>query len=247
MKLEHAFVVPVPRKRAWDVLLDVRQVAPCMPGATLLDVDGDRFTGKVKVKVGPITVTYRGSAEFIERDDHAYRIVLKASGREERGAGTGAATVTATLSEVDTNTTRVEVMTDLDITGKPAQFGRGVMEEVSGALIGQFANRLAERIQTNDAPPEDNASASADHPTQPASASADHPTQPERQTEVEEDASPLNLGGAMWRPVLIRFGPVALSLLAGLLLGRLTRRAKPNVAVVLQPVPVPAIGSLGGR
>ncbi len=152
MRLEHEFTVPVPVEQAWDVLLDVERVAPCMPGATIESVDGDSFTGKVKVRVGPVTVAYSGSASFLEKDAAARRVVVQAKGRETRGAGTAAATVTAVLNEVDGGT-KVNVETDLAITGRPAQFGRGVMDEVGAKLLGQFADCLADRLGAEEAAP----------------------------------------------------------------------------------------------
>jgi carbon monoxide dehydrogenase subunit G len=145
MQLEHQFSVPVPVDRAWDVLLDVERVAPCMPGATVETVDGDSFTGQVKVKVGPITVSYAGKASFLEKDAAAHRAVVSAKGRETRGSGTAAATVTASMTG-DGESTRVNVVTDLAITGRPAQFGRGVMNDVGNKLLGQFADCLADRL-----------------------------------------------------------------------------------------------------
>jgi carbon monoxide dehydrogenase subunit G len=145
MKLEHEFTVPVPVDEAWQVLLDVERIAPCMPGATLLSVDGRDFTGSVKVKVGPITVTYDGKATFEELDEAGRRVVIVAIGKETRGGGTAAATVTAVLDERGP-TTGVRVETDLNVTGRPAQFGRGVMAEVGAKLVGQFATCLADEL-----------------------------------------------------------------------------------------------------
>jgi uncharacterized protein len=145
MQLEHEFTVPVPVDRAWEVLLDVETIAPCMPGASVDTVDGDSFTGKVKVKVGPITVAYAGKASFLEKDATAHRAVVEAKGRETRGSGTAAATVTARMTD-EGGSTRVNVLTELAITGKPAQFGRGVMNDVGNKLIGQFADCLATTI-----------------------------------------------------------------------------------------------------
>ncbi len=150
MKLEHSFSVAVSPEEAWPVLLDVRRIAPCMPGTTIDTVDGDDFTGKVKVKVGPITVTYSGNASFTEKDEAARRAVIVAKGKETRGSGTAQATVTGTLRPEGTGT-RVDVVTDLAITGKPAQFGRGVMAEVGAKLIGQFADCLEAEL-TGPAP-----------------------------------------------------------------------------------------------
>jgi uncharacterized protein len=145
MKLENEFTVPATLDEAWAVLLDVEKVAPCMPGATLTSVDGDDFTGTVKVKVGPIQVTYKGQASFVEKDDTAHRVVIEASGKEARGSGTAAATVTANL-RADGSQTMAHVVTDLNITGRPAQFGRGVMADVGAKLIGQFADCLADEL-----------------------------------------------------------------------------------------------------
>lgn len=152
MRLEHEFTVPVPVERAWEVLLDVERVAPCMPGATIESVEGDSFTGKVKVRVGPVTVAYTGTASFLEKDAAARRVVVQAKGRETRGAGTAAATVTAVLNQIDDGT-KVNVETDLAITGRPAQFGRGVMDEVGAKLLGQFADCLADRLGAGEPAP----------------------------------------------------------------------------------------------
>jgi carbon monoxide dehydrogenase subunit G len=151
MKLEHEFTVPATLDEAWAVLLDVEKVAPCMPGATLTSVDGDDFTGTVKVKVGPIQVTYKGQAKFVDKDDAAHRVVIEASGKEARGSGTAAATVTANL-RADGDKTVAHVVTDLNITGRPAQFGRGVMADVGAKLIGQFADCLADELGGGGAP-----------------------------------------------------------------------------------------------
>ena len=142
MELEHSFTVPVPKSRAWDVLLDVERVAPCMPGATLDSVDGDEIRGRIKVKVGPINMMYAGTARFIERDEEAGVVTLEASGKETRGAGTASASVRSVLEDRG-NETFVKVLTTLNVTGKPAQFGRGVMNEVGGKLLGIFAANLA--------------------------------------------------------------------------------------------------------
>jgi uncharacterized protein len=151
MELEHSFTVPVPEDRAWDVLLDVEQVAPCMPGATLDSVDGDEIKGRIKVKVGPINMTYAGTARFTERDKDAHVITLEASGKETRGAGTASAKVRSMLEGQD-GQTHVIVHTTLNVTGRPAQFGRGVMAEVGGKLIGIFASNLADMLAAQSPP-----------------------------------------------------------------------------------------------
>lgn len=145
MRLEHNFTVPVPVEEAWVVLLDLPRIAPCMPGATLTGVADDTFTGTVKVKVGPIAMTYQGKGRFVERDEVARRVVVEASGKDSRSAGTAAATVTATLIGEDA-ATRVEVITDLTVTGKPAQFGRGMIADIGAKLIGQFADCVAGKL-----------------------------------------------------------------------------------------------------
>jgi carbon monoxide dehydrogenase subunit G len=151
MEMEHSFTVPVPEERAWEVLLDVERVAPCMPGASLDSVEGDKISGRIKVKVGPIAMTYAGTAKFTERDENAHVIVLEASGKETRGAGTASAKVRSTLQGQD-GQTHVIVNTTLNVTGRPAQFGRGVMAEVGGKLIGIFASNLADMLSADQQP-----------------------------------------------------------------------------------------------
>ena len=146
MKLENRFTVPVPREEAWRVLLDVERVAPCLPGAKLLTRDGDAFTGEVKVKVGPINLTYGGRAEFVSLDEQAGVAVIQGSGKETRGSGTAKATITCRLRGSG-DTTDVEVDTDLAVTGKPASFGRGVLADVSAKLVDQFAACLSSEIR----------------------------------------------------------------------------------------------------
>jgi uncharacterized protein len=141
VELNNEFRVAVPAAKTWEVLTDVERVAPCLPGATLLSVNGDEFTGAVKVKVGPITVSYNGNAAFLEKDAAAQRVVLKANGKETRGNGNAAAVVTAQLKD-EGDTTSVVITTDLTISGKAAQFGRGVLGDVAGNLIAQFARAL---------------------------------------------------------------------------------------------------------
>jgi carbon monoxide dehydrogenase subunit G len=197
MELEHSFSVPVPVERAWDVLLDVERVAPCMPGATLDSVDGDQIKGRIKVRVGPIQMTYAGAARFGEVDKAAGVVVLEASGKETRGAGTASATVRSELTP-DGDATKVRVHTTLNVTGKPAQFGRGVMNEVGGKLIGIFADNLASMIA---AMPAEGASPTA-HGAVPASAQSAESVAPAGPAEsASEEALPidvLNLNTRAW-------------------------------------------------
>ena len=150
MQLENSFTVPVPIDEAWRVLLDIERIAPCMPGAALDSVTGDDFTGRVKVKLGPINLTYQGKASFVEKDESAYKAVIDGRGKDQRGNGTANALITAQL-KAQGDSTRVDVLTDLNITGRPAQFGRGVMTDVGNKLLGQFADKLAAQLGAGDA------------------------------------------------------------------------------------------------
>ena len=141
MELSNEFTVDIPVDRAWEVLTDVPTIAPCLPGAQLQEVEGEEYRGIVKVKVGPITAQYKGKATFVESDPDARRVVLRAEGRETRGQGNASAVITADLIP-DGDRTRVTVSTDLTVTGKVAQFGRGVMADVSAKLMDQFAENL---------------------------------------------------------------------------------------------------------
>jgi carbon monoxide dehydrogenase subunit G len=171
MELDNSFTVPVPPDRAWDVLLDVERIAPCMPGATVEEFDGEVVTGRIKVKVGPVSLTYRGTAKFVERDPGQQVVVVEASGKETRGAGTASATVRASLEpESSGDSTRVTMHTTMNVTGRPAQFGRGVMVEVGGKLVDKFAENLAQYITDGNGTSADSSAANGSASTQ---ASAD--------------------------------------------------------------------------
>jgi hypothetical protein len=145
MNIHDEFRVGVPVETAWSTFLDVERIAPCMPGAQLQEVDGDEYRGVVKVKVGPITAQYKGAARIVEADEAARRIVIKAEGRDTRGQGNASANVTASL-QPDGDGTHVTIDTDLNVTGKVAQFGRGVMADVSSKLLGQFVTCLETKV-----------------------------------------------------------------------------------------------------
>ncbi|NBH01771.1 SRPBCC family protein [Amycolatopsis sp. SID8362] len=145
MRLDHEFTVPAPIGEVWQAVVDPERVAPCMPGATLTKVEGDAFSGTVKVKLGPISLLYKGNGEFLEKDEAAHKVTIKASGKDSRGAGTASATVTLTLTESDGGT-HGAVATDLAITGKPAQFGRGLISEVGGKILDTFAGCLSGKL-----------------------------------------------------------------------------------------------------
>jgi carbon monoxide dehydrogenase subunit G len=171
VQLENSFTVPVPIDEAWRVLLDIERIAPCMPGAALDTVDGDDFTGRVKVKLGPINLTYQGKASFVEKDEAAHKAVIDARGKDQRGNGTAAAVVTARLA-AEGAITRVDVLTDLNITGRPAQFGRGVMTDVGNKLLGQFADKLAAQLGEGDAQGDAARAAASEGPATKAAATA---------------------------------------------------------------------------
>ena len=172
MELEHSFTIPVPPEQAWQVLLDVEQVAPCMPGATVDSFDGEVIKGQIKVKVGPVSLTYSGSARFTERDEQARMVTLEASGKETRGSGTASATVHSSLKDEGNGQTRVIVHTTLSVTGRPAQFGRGVMAEVGGRIIERFATNLAGQCAGGSLPEASPAAGSAAGPGISAAAAA---------------------------------------------------------------------------
>jgi uncharacterized protein len=177
MEMDHTFTVPVPPDQAWDVLLDVKRIAPCMPGATVDAVDGDMVTGHIKVKVGPVSLTYRGTANFGDRDPAARTILVEASGKETRGAGTASATVRASLEPSGDDATAVTMHTTMNVTGRPAQFGRGVMVEVGGKLVEQFAQNLAQLITsdfaTNTGTAEESTDQAGDQPSDQGDAGSD--------------------------------------------------------------------------
>ena len=242
MQLEHQFRVPVPVAQAWDVLLDVERIAPCMPGATVESFDGETIVGRVKVKVGPIQVTYTGTARFTDKDEPTRRAVIEASAKEARGSGTATATITARLQDDGGSATNVTVTTDLAITGKPAQFGRGVMEEVGNKLLGRFADCLADTLGSSDAtgsssepsaaePAPTEAAPAAESPAaavaaatvgtpSPAARPSPEPTPLRR--PVENDA--IDLLDTAGMPVLKRAAPVLVGLVVLFVFWRLVRR-----------------------
>ena len=209
MELKDSFEVAHPIEAVWGVLTDVERIAPCLPGAQLTGSDGDAYEGLVKVKVGPITSQYKGKASFTERDDEAHRLLMSASGRDTRGAGNASAEITVALEAVSEASTRVSVHTDLTITGKVAQFGRGVLADVSRKLMGQFAGNLAELVASDVAagePEAASATAAAGEPDAEPAAAAPEPDRPPA-AEVEA-VDLLEVAGA---PVLKRLVPVILA------------------------------------
>jgi carbon monoxide dehydrogenase subunit G len=226
VELNNEFRVAVPTAKVWEMFTDVERVAPCLPGATLLSVDGDEFTGAVKVKVGPITVSYKGIAAYQEKDAVARRIVLKAEGKETRGSGTAAAVVTAQLKDEGPDRTIVAITTDLAISGKAAQFGRGVLADVSSNLIAQFARSLEAELLGGSAP-------AAEATTAPDAATQAAAAQPAAGDSVD-------LLKVMAVPMAKRFAPVAVGAVAGVVLGLLVGRRR------RAPKPAPAPTSFFG-
>ena len=150
MDLNHSFEVDASVDDTWTSMIDLERIAPCLPGAELQEIEGDEYRGVVKVKVGPMTAKYKGAASFVERDDEAHRAVLKASGRDTRGQGNASAVITAALEPVAAGT-KVDIHTDLTITGKVAQFGRGVLDDVSNKILTQFVENLERDVLSAEA------------------------------------------------------------------------------------------------
>ena len=229
MKIEDNFRVDVPVEEAWKVLLDLERIAPCLPGAQLTEVEGDEYRGTVKIKVGPITAQYKGVAQIVEADEANHRVLLKAEGRDTRGQGNASATVTATLVGDGASTT-VNIDTDLNITGKVAQFGRGVMADVSSKLLGQFADNLKKDVLSGESPTAPTAPAAADAPTEAAPA-AGAPTEaaPAAATtgprKIDSpEAQPIDLMDAAGESVGKRLAPVIAAIVALITLRVLFKR-----------------------
>jgi carbon monoxide dehydrogenase subunit G len=182
MRIDNEFTVGAPLEQAWAVLTDLEGIAPCMPGAVLTGRDGDAYQGKVKIKVGPVTTEYTGTASFVAKDDATHHAVIDAKGRDARGAGNAAATITADLAPEGT-ATKVTVSTDLKLTGRIAQFGSGMIQEVSRKLLGQFVACLETRLADAGGAQEDHAAAAAAPVPEPTPPSA--PTTPPASATVQ--------------------------------------------------------------
>ncbi|MGA1648231.1 MAG: SRPBCC family protein [Ilumatobacteraceae bacterium] len=220
MELNHSFTVNQPIAETWQILTDLERIAPCLPGAQLQEVHGEVYKGVVKIKVGPITAQFKGDAQFEERNDSDFKAVLKASGRDTGGKGNAAATITAPLTPVDATSTTCNLLPDLSITGKVAQFGRGALADVSEKLLAQFSDNLNELIKTEGAAP-----APAAEPA-PAPA-ADTAGQPQIRKIEGPAAEPLDLGNVAGGAVMKRVLPLLAGLAAALLfVRRLFRRKK---------------------
>ena len=236
MDLNNTFEVTRPIEEAWAVLTDLERIAPCLPGAQLTEVEGDDYRGFVKVKVGPITAQFKGTANFVERNDQDHKAVLSGKGRDTRGAGNASALITAKLEAVSDSITRVNVDTDMKITGKFAQFGRGVMADVSANLMDQFAQNLAEMLAEDateksgeaviaDAGAVDASIDDGEVDTEAASGEATAPQSGARKIDMPESEA-IDLIDAAGAPVLKRAATLAAVVVAFLLLRRLLRRSR---------------------
>jgi uncharacterized protein len=228
MELVNEFDVSAPIDKAWDTLTDLELIAPCLPGAQLTEVEGDVYRGFVKIKVGPITAQFKGQAQFVEQDRANYRGTIKADGKDTTGKGNAGAMITAQLSPVTPEITKCVITTDLTITGKVAQFGRGALADVSGKLIKQFTENLESTVLNQQAPAavvaETVSSAPTEQPAPAASATATTPAAPTVRkitpTKPVEAVDLLETAGA---PMIKRLAPVAL---IGMVLLFLLRRRR---------------------
>jgi carbon monoxide dehydrogenase subunit G len=217
MDLNHNFTVEVPVEDAWRILTNVERIAPCLPGAQLQEIEGDVYRGAVKVKVGPIQAQFKGQASFVEFDEVAHKVVLKGEGRDIGGKGNASALITAELTALSATSTSVTVNTDLSVTGKVAQFGRGAMADISDKLLAQFVVNLNEMIAASDAP------AATPAPAAPAEA----PAAQQSAEQSTEQAAPAE-------PTIRKIdGPEAEALdLLSISRGVIVKRALPVVVVV---------------
>ena len=206
MDLNHEFIVNVPVNDAWVILTDLERIAPCLPGAQLTEVEGDTYRGQVKVKVGPIVAQFKGQASFVSRDDVAHTASLKGEGRDTTGKGNASAIITAQLASVTPISTKCTVVTNLTISGKVAQFGRGALADVSDKLLAQFSENLNQLINSSPTPAITTATATT--PVTSDSAS------PEIRKIESAEVAPLDLLGAAGAPILKLAIPVVVALVA---------------------------------
>jgi len=227
MELHHEFTVPSSLADTWAAFNQLEDIAPCFPGATLTGVDGDTFTGTVKVKLGPIAMLYAGTGEFLSRDEDNHTVVIKAIGKDKRGNGTAGATVTAVMS-ADGDATTVSVTTDMNVTGKPAQFGRGVIQDISDKLLAQFVQCIISKAGPDPEPvdPVPDPEPADPVPVETPVVDPAHPVVEPAETKkvstgsttagsssASQPAAELDLGATVWPVLARRFGPpIALAL-----------------------------------
>ena len=219
-KLINEFTVNRPIEEAWPLITDLERIAPCLPGAELQEVEGETYRGVVKVKLGAISSQFKGEAHFVERDDENYRAMIKGAGRDTGGRGNASAEITAQAESLSPTSTRVEVTTDLHITGKVAQFGRGIMGDVSKKLMDQFANNLNTMLDEQSAPPADTTD-TAD--TAEAAAATESADETPAAAAAPEEPAVRKINGPAAEPVD----------LAGMAGPALAKRAVPAIVVIL--------------
>jgi uncharacterized protein len=230
VKLEHKFVVPAPVEQTWAAFNDLERVVPCFPGATLASYEGDDFTGSCKVKLGPVSLQYSGTGTFVERDEAGHHAVIEAKGKDRRGNGTASARVTAWLKDTGDGSTEVTVDTDLTITGRPAQFGRGLIQDVSNKLLDQFTTCLKTKLNTPDTPtpqptpPANPTNTTSASPTADRSSAYSSSASTSASNSVEADEAVLDLGSALIPMLARRAAPYLIGAVLALLLRRLFRR-----------------------
>jgi carbon monoxide dehydrogenase subunit G len=229
--MENEFTVEAPVEQAWETLLDLERITPCLPGAALEEESGDEYKGTMTIRLGPVTQKYNGTVSFEETDEESRRAVLKADGKDARGQGTASATITSTLSEEDGGT-KVHVETDMHLTGRAAQFGRGVQQEVATKLINQFAECLEKEIMGENTREEPEQPEETEEPEEAASANGsaeqdEEEEKPKRRViQQDHDVEPLDLGEASRDAVLKRVMPLAAGLGALLVVIWLVRRRR---------------------
>ena len=211
MDLNHEFIVNVPVNDAWIILTDLERIAPCLPGAQLTEVEGDTYRGQVKVKVGPIVAQFKGQASFVTRDDAAHTASLKGEGRDTTGKGTASAIITAQLTSVTPTSTKCTVVTDLTISGKVAQFGRGALADVSDKLLKQFSENLNQLIAS--APAATTATAATTIAAAATATTTVAAASPEIRKIESAEVAPLDLLGTAGTPILKRAIPVVVALI----------------------------------
>jgi uncharacterized protein len=231
--MENEFTVEAPVEQAWETLLDLERITPCLPGAALEEESGDEYKGTMTIRLGPVTQKYNGTVSFEETDEESRRAVLKADGKDARGQGTASATITSTLTEEEGGT-KVHVETDMHLTGRAAQFGRGVQQEVATKLINQFAECLEKEIMGENTRDEPEQPEPTEEPEEAVSANGsgeqdkdEEEEKPQRRViQQDHDVEPLDLGEASREAVLKRVVPLAAGLGALIVVIWLVRRRR---------------------
>ncbi len=227
MKLENEFTVEVPVEDVWAVLLDLERVTPCLPGAALTEESGNEYKGEMKVRLGPVSQEYEGTVKIEEADESERRAVLKANGKDARGQGTASASITSTLQDEGNESTKVRVETDMQLTGRAAQFGRGVQQDVAEKLLNRFAECLENEIMGGGAEEELEPDASEVEPSADGEAGEQEGQPRRRIIQQDKEVEPLDLGEASQEAVIKRLkaaAPVAAGFIAGALVVWLLKR-----------------------